>query len=69
MEICNETPLHNYYMLAKKKKRIKEKRSKQSQNEGKDTEIGRVFFLSLKLTHYLTAPVNKPVLIIIKVIK
>lgn len=56
-------------MLAKKKKRIKEKRSKQSQNEGRDIKIWRVFFLSLKLTHYLTAPVNKPVLIIIKVIK
>lgn len=56
-------------MLAKKKKRIKEKRSTQSQNEGKDIEIRRAFFLSLKLTHYLTAPVNKPVLIIIKVIK
>lgn len=53
-------------MLAKKKKRLKEKRSKQSQNEGKDIEIGRVCFLSLKLTHYLTAPVNKPVLIIRK---
>lgn len=52
-------------MLAKKKKN-KKKRSKQSQNEGKDIEIGRMVFLSLKLTHYLTAPANKPVLIIRK---
>lgn len=54
-------------MLAKKEKRIK--KEKQAKSSGRDIKIGRVLFLSLKVTHYLTAPVNKPVLIIIKVIK